>query len=174
MRPQLLVVRKAARAGAAGRHRTESKQMIERARIILGCLAGQRFKEVLVAVALAPIPLSNGGDVCAVQLGRLAGCARLEPNRLWRGFPQPGAGLLEQPLRRAKRAGTVGGGRRAPRLGGMQCGGCCAMRDLLATQRSWCVSTDKDLLPKRLTLWIVSHPGKGAVIRLMRSPAFRL
>src|SRR5207245_5071789 len=91
--------------------RTESKQMIERARIILGCLAGKRVKEV-------------------------AGICHTRPNTVikWRQrFAQHGlAGLRDAPRslrRRANRAGTV---RRWPPRSTARCtpcGECCARRE---------------------------------------------
>jgi transposase len=132
--------------------RTESKQMVDRAKMILGCLSGKRVKEVARGCGTRPNTVIKWRDRFA--RGGLLGL---------RDAPRPGAkrvygdefrkqvlALLEQPPPDGQACWD--GPAVAERLGGVSVHavwrvlrrqGICLQR-----QRSWCVSTDKEFAAK--------------------------
>jgi len=158
--------------------RTESKQMVERARIILGCLAGKRVKEVAGACHTRPNTVIKWRQRF-VQSG-LAGL---------RDAPRPGAkpiygekfrnrvlALLEQPPP-AGQAGWDGPAVAAALKGSVHAvwrvlrhEGICLQR-----QRSWCVSTDKEFAAKAADIvgLYLNPPEKALVISVDEKPSIQ-
>ncbi len=158
--------------------RTESKQMIERAQIILGCLAGQRVKEVARACRTRPNTVIKWRQRF-VDHG-LAGL---------RDAPRPGAkpvygvdfrnrvlALLEQapPSGQASWAGPAvakvlhGSVHAVWRV--LRREGICLQR-----QRSWCVSTDKEFAAKAADIvgLYLNPPQKALVISVDEKPSIQ-
>lgn len=158
--------------------RTESKQMVERARIILGCLAGQRVKEIARACHTRPNTIIKWRQRFA-QHG-LAGL---------RDAPRPGAkpvygadfrnrvlALLEQPPPAGQAcwdgpavAAVLGGSVHAVWRVLRQEGIC------LQRQRSWCVSTDKEFVAKAADIvgLYLNPPEKALVISVDEKPSIQ-
>jgi transposase len=158
--------------------RTESKQMIERAQIILGCLAGRRVQEVARACHTRPNTVIKWRQRFA-QRG-LAGL---------RDAPRPGAkpvygeefrqrvlALLEQPPPAGQACwdgpavavalkGSVHAVWRVLRHEGI-----CLQR-----QRSWCVSTDKEFAAKAADIvgLYLDPPEKALVISVDEKPSIQ-
>jgi transposase len=158
--------------------RTESKQMIERAQIILGCLAGKRVKEVARSCRTRPNTVIKWRRRFA-QRG-LAGL---------RDAPRPGAkpvyggefrnrvlALLEQappagqacwdgPAVAVALSGSVHAVWRVLRREGI-----CLQR-----QRSWCVSTDKEFAAKAADIvgLYLNPPEKALVISVDEKPSIQ-
>jgi transposase len=158
--------------------RTESKQMIERAQIVLGCLAGRRVNEVARTCRTRPNTVIKWRQRF-VQRG-LAGL---------HDAPRPGAkpvyggefrnrvlALLEQ----APPAGQAGwdGPAVAVALNGsvhavwrvLRREGICLQR-----QRSWCVSTDKEFAAKAADIvgLYLNPPEKALVISVDEKPSIQ-
>ena len=158
--------------------RTESKQMIERARIILGCLAGKQVRDVARICHTRPNTVIKWRQRFA-QLG-LPGL---------RDAPRPGAkpvygadfrnrvlSLLETP----PPAGQVSwdGPAVATALNGsvhavwrvLRHEGICLQR-----QRSWCVSTDKEFAAKAADIvgLYLNPPEKALVISVDEKPSIQ-
>lgn len=158
--------------------RTESRQMVERAQIILGCLAGKRVKEVARACHTRPNTVIKWRQRFA-QRG-LAGL---------RDAPRPGAkpvygedfrnrvlALLEQPPPPGQAswdgpavAATLKGSVHAVWRVLRQQGIC------LQRQRSWCVSTDKEFAAKAADIvgLYLNPPAKAMVIAVDEKPSIQ-
>ena len=158
--------------------RTESRQMVERAQIILGCLAGKRVKEVARACHTRPNTVIKWRQRFA-QRG-LAGL---------RDAPRPGAkpvygedfrnrvlALLEQPPPWGQAswdgpavAATLKGSVHAVWRVLRQQGIC------LQRQRSWCVSTDKEFAAKAADIvgLYLNPPAKAMVISVDEKPSIQ-
>jgi len=158
--------------------RTESRQMVERAQIILGCLAGKRVKEVARACHTRPNTVIKWRQRFA-QRG-LAGL---------RDAPRPGAkpvygedfrnrvlALLEQPPPPGQAswdgpavAATLKGSVHAVWRVLRQQGIC------LQRQRSWCVSTDKEFAAKAADIvgLYLNPPAKAMVISVDEKPSIQ-
>ena len=158
--------------------RTESRQLVERARIILGCLAGQRVKELARACHTRPNTVIKWRQRF-VQRG-LAGL---------RDAPRPGAqriygedfrkrvlALLEQPPPSGQASwdgpavaaalqASVHAVWRVLRQQGI-----CLQR-----QRSWCVSTDKEFAAKAADIvgLYLDPPEKALVICVDEKPSIQ-
>jgi transposase len=158
--------------------RTESKQMIERARIILGCLAGKRVKEVARTCHTRPNTVIKWRQRFAQ--GGLAGLL---------DAPRPGAkpiygadfrnrvlALLEEPPPAGQACwdgpavaealdGSVHAVWRVLRQEGI-----CLQR-----QRSWCVSTDKQFAAKAADIvgLYLNPPEKALVISVDEKPSIQ-
>ena len=158
--------------------RTESKQMVERAQIVLGCLAGQRVKEVARACRTRPNTVIKWRQRFA-QHG-LAGL---------RDAPRPGAkpvygeefrnrvlSLLEQPPPAGQACWD--GPAVATALNGsvhavwrvLRYEGICLQR-----QRSWCVSTDKEFVAKAADIvgLYLNPPQNALVISVDEKPSIQ-
>src|ERR1039458_6324203 len=158
--------------------RTEAKQLVERARIVLGCLAGKRVQAVARECDTRPNTVIKWRQRFA-QTG-LAGLA---------DAPRPGAqpvygvdfrnrvlALLEQPPPAGQAAWD--GPAVAARLNGsvhavwrvLRREGICLQR-----QRSWCVSTDKEFAAKAADVigLYLNPPANALVISVERNPAFK-
>ena len=158
--------------------RTESKQMVERAQIILGCLAGKRVKEVARACSHSSQHRHQvAATFCAKGLGRVARCAATWGQAgLWRGLSQPGVGLLEQPPPPGQ--ASWDGPAVAAALNGsvhavwrvLRQEGICLQR-----QRSWCVSTDKEFAAKAADIvgLYLNPPEKALVISVDEKPSIQ-
>ena len=158
--------------------RTESRQMVERAQIILGCLAGKRVKEVARACHTRPNTVIKWRQRFA-QKG-LAGL---------RDAPRPGAkpvygedfrnrvlALLEQPPPPGQAswdgpavAATLKGSVHAVWRVLRQQGIC------LQRQRSWCVSTDKEFAVKAADIvgLYLNPPEQAMVISVDEKPSIQ-
>jgi len=158
--------------------RTESKQMVERAQIILGCLAGRRVKEVARACRTRPNTVIKWRQRFAQQ-----GLAGL------RDAPRPGArpvygaefrnrvlSLLEQPPPAGQACWD--GPAVATALNGsvhavwrvLRHEGICLQR-----QRSWCVSTDKEFVAKAadIVALYLNPPQNALVISVDEKPSIQ-
>ena len=158
--------------------RTESKQMVERAQIILGCLAGQRVKEVARLCHTRPNTVIKWRQRF-VQQG-LPGL---------RDAPRPGA----QPVYGADFRNRVLALLETPPPSGQACWdgpavaaalnssvhavwrvlrheGICLQR-----QRSWCVSTDKEFAAKAADIvgLYLNPPEKALVIAVDEKPSIQ-
>ena len=158
--------------------RTESKQMVERARIILGCLGGQRVKEVARQCHTRPNTVIKWRQ-------RFMGAGV----RGLRDTPRPGAqrryddafrkrilAVLEEPPPAGQ--ATWDGPAVARRVGGsvhavwrvLRKEGICLQR-----QRSWCVSTDPQFVPKAADIvgLYLNPPEKALVICVDEKPSIQ-
>lgn len=158
--------------------RTEPKQMVERAKIILGCLAGKRVKEVARACRTRPNTVIKWRQRFAE--GGLPGL---------RDAPRPGAkpiyggqfrnrvlALLEQPPPAGQSAWD--GPAVAAALDSsvhavwrvLRHEGICLQR-----QRSWCVSTDKEFAAKAADIvgLYLNPPEKALVISVDEKPSIQ-
>jgi transposase len=158
--------------------RTESKQMVERAQIVLGCLAGQRVKEVARACRTRPNTVIKWRQRFAQQ-----GLAGLHD------APRPGAkpvygeefrnrvlSLLEQPPPAGQACWD--GPAVATALNGsvhavwriLRYEGICLQR-----QRSWCVSTDKEFVAKAADIvgLYLNPPQNALVISVDEKPSIQ-
>ncbi len=158
--------------------RTESRQMVERAQIILGCLAGKRVKEVARACHPRPNTVIKWRQRCA-QRG-LAGWGdaprpgakpvygeefRNRVLALWEQPPPPGQASWEGPAVAATLKGSVHAVWRVLRQPGI-----CWPR-----QRSWCVSTDKEVAAKAVAIvgLYLHPPAKALVISVDEKPSIQ-
>jgi transposase len=158
--------------------RTESKQMIERAQIILGCLAGQRVQEVARTCHTRPNTVIKWRQRFAQRgLAGLADAPRpgAKPlygadfrNRVLALLEQPppaGQACWDGPAVAAALKGSVHAVWRVLRREGI-----CLQR-----QRSWCVSTDKEFAVKAADIvgLYLNPPEKALVISVDEKPSIQ-
>src|SRR5437870_2178089 len=158
--------------------RTQSKQMIERARIILGCLAGKRVKEVAGICHTRPNTVIKWRQRFAQHgLAGLRDAPRpgAKPvygvdfrNRvlaLLEKPPPPGQSCWDGPAVAAALNGSVHAVWRVLRHEGI-----CLRR-----QRSWCVSTDKEFAAKAADIvgLYLNPPEKALVISVDEKPSIQ-
>ncbi|HEV2390753.1 MAG TPA: IS630 family transposase [Verrucomicrobiae bacterium] len=158
--------------------RTESKQMIERAQIILGCLAGKRVQEVARSCRTRPNTVIKWRQRFAQRgLAGLVDAPRPGAKPLYGAdFRNRVLALLEQP----PPAGQVcwDGPAVAAALKGsvhavwrvLRHEGICLQR-----QRSWCVSTDKEFAVKAADIvgLYLNPPEKALVISVDEKPSIQ-
>jgi len=158
--------------------RTESKQMIERAQIILGCLAGKRVKEIARICHTRPNTVIKWRQRFA-QWGlpglRDAPRPGAKPvygadfrNRvlaLLETAPPPGQACWDGPAVAAALNGSVHAVWRVLRHEGI-----CLQR-----QRSWCVSTDREFAAKAADIvgLYLNPPEKALVIAVDEKPSIQ-
>jgi transposase len=158
--------------------RIESKQMVERAQIILGCLAGRRVKEVAVACRTRPNTVIKWRQRFA-QRGLAGLCDAARPgatpiygadfrNRvlaLLEQAPPAGQACWDGPAVATKLNGSVHAVWRILRQEGI-----CLQR-----QRSWCVSTDKEFAAKAADIvgLYLNPPEKALVISVDEKPSIQ-
>ena len=158
--------------------RTESRQMVERARIILGCLAGQRVKEVARACHTRPNTVIKWrqrfvqGGLAGLQDAKRPGARRVygEDFRkrvlaLLEQPPPSGQATWDGPAVAAALQGSVHAVWRVLRQQGI-----CLQR-----QRSWCVSTDKAFAAKAADIvgLYLDPPEKALVICVDEKPSIQ-
>lgn len=158
--------------------RTESKQMIERAQIILGCLAGRRVKEVARTCHTRANTVIKWRQRFAQQgLAGLRDAPRpgAKPvygadfrNRvlaLLETPPPPGQACWDGPAVASALNGSVHAVWRVLRHEGI-----CLQR-----QRSWCVSTDKEFAAKAADIvgLYLNPPEKALVISVDEKPSIQ-
>lgn len=158
--------------------RTEAKQMIERAQMILGCLAGNRVKEVARTCQTRPNTVIKWRRRFAEQgLAGLRDAPRpgAKPiygadfrNRvlaLLEKPPPPGQACWDGPAVAAVLHGSVHAVWRVLRQEGI-----CLQR-----QRSWCVSTDKEFAAKAADVvgLYLNPPEKALVISVDEKPSIQ-
>lgn len=158
--------------------RTESKQMIERAQIILGCLAGKRVKEVARTCHTRANTVIKWRQRFAQQgLAGLRDAPRpgAKPvygadfrNRvlaLLETPPPPGQACWDGPAVASALNGSVHAVWRVLRHEGI-----CLQR-----QRSWCVSTDKEFAAKAADIvgLYLNPPEKALVISVDEKPSIQ-
>jgi transposase len=158
--------------------RTESKQMTERARIVLGCLAGKRVKDVAHSCHTRPNTVIKWRQRFAQQgLAGLDDAPRpgAKPvygvdfrNRvlaLLEKPPPPGQACWDGPAVAATLGGSVHAVWRVLRREGI-----CLQR-----QRSWCVSTDKEFAAKAADIvgLYLNPPQKALVISVDEKPSIQ-
>lgn len=158
--------------------RTESKQMVERARIILRCLAGKPMKDVAAACQTRPNTVIKWRQRFAQRgLAGLHDAARpgAKPvygldfrNRVLAVLEQPppaGQACWDGPAVAATLNGSVHAVWRVLRQEGI-----CLQR-----QRSWCVSTDKEFAAKAADIvgLYLNPPEKALVISVDEKPSIQ-
>ena len=158
--------------------RTQSKQMIERAQIILGCLAGKRVQEVALACHTRPNTVIKWRQRFAQHgLGGLADAPRPGAKPLYGAdFRNRVLALLEQPPPAGQACwdgpavatalkGSVHAVWRVLRHEGI-----CLQR-----QRSWCVSTDKEFAVKAADIvgLYLNPPEKALVVSVDEKPSIQ-
>jgi transposase len=158
--------------------RIEAKQMVERAQIILGCLAGQRVKEVARRCHIRPNTVIKWRQRFAQQgMAGLRDAPRpgAEPvygvdfrNRvlaLLEQAPPPGQACWDGRAVAATLHGSVHAVWRVLRREGI-----CLQR-----QRSWCVSTDKEFAAKAadIVALYLNPPEKALVISVDEKPSIQ-
>jgi len=158
--------------------RTESKQMVERAQIILGCLTGKRVKEVARSCRTRPNTVIKWRQRFAARgLAGLLDAPRpgAKPvygvdfrNRvlaLLEEPPPPGQACWDGPAVAAALSGSVHAVWRVLRREGI-----CLQR-----QRSWCVSTDKQFAAKAADIvgLYLNPPEKALVISVDEKPSIQ-
>jgi transposase len=158
--------------------RTESKQMIERAQIILGCLAGKRVQEVARSCHTRPNTVIKWRQRFAQQgVAGLLDAPRpgAKPlygadfrNRVLALLEQPppaGQACWDGPAVAAALKGSVHAVWRVLRHEGI-----CLQR-----QRSWCVSTDKEFAAKAADIvgLYLNPPEKALVISVDEKPSIQ-
>jgi len=158
--------------------RTESKQMVERARIILGCLAGQRVQFIARACHTRPNTVikwrqrfvQNG--LAGLNDAPRPGARRVYGedfrNRVLAVLEQPppaGQACWDGPAVAAKLNGSVHAVWRVLRKEGI-----CLQR-----QRSWCVSTDKEFAAKAADIvgLYLNPPENALVISVDEKPSIQ-
>ena len=158
--------------------RTESKQMVERARIILGCLGGQRVKEVARQCHTRPNTVIKWRQRFArAGLKGLHDAPRPGPHRQYdEAFRKRILARLEQPAPVGQ--ATWDGPALARAVGGsvhavwrvLRQEGICLQR-----QRSWCVSTDPQFVPKAADIvgLYLNPPEKALVICVDEKPSIQ-
>ncbi len=158
--------------------RTESRQMVERAQIILGCLAGQRVKEVARACHTRPNTVIKWRQRFAQRgLAGLRDAPRPGAKRVYgEDFRNRVLALLEQPPPSGQAswdgpavAATLKGSVHAVWRVLRQQGIC------LQRQRSWCVSTDKEFAAKAADIvgLYLNPPEKALVISVDEKPSIQ-
>jgi len=158
--------------------RTQAKQMIERAQIILGCLAGKPVKEVARACHTRPNTIikwrqrfvQNGlaGLRDAPRPGAKPIYGKDFRNRVLARLEQPppaGQACWDGPAVAAALKGSVHAVWRVLRQEGI-----CLQR-----QRSWCVSTDKEFVAKAADIvgLYLDPPAKALVISVDEKPSIQ-
>jgi len=158
--------------------RTESRRMVERAQIILGCLAGQRVKEVARACHTRPNTVIKWRQRFAQRgLAGLRDAPRPGAQRVYgEDFRNRVLALLEQPppsgqacwdgpAVAAELRGSVHAVWRVLRQQGI-----CLQR-----QRSWCISTDKEFAAKAADIvgLYLNPPEKALVISVDEKPSIQ-
>ena len=158
--------------------RTESRQMIERAQIILGCLAGKRVKEVARMCHTRPNTVIKWRQRFAQRgLSGLRDAPRpgAKPvygadfrNRvlaLLETPPPPGQACWDGPAVASALNGSVHAVWRVLRQEGI-----CLQR-----QRSWCVSTDKEFAAKAADIvgLYLNPPEKALVVSVDEKPSIQ-
>ena len=158
--------------------RTESRQMVERAQIILGCLADQRVKEVARACHTRPNTVIKWRRRFAQRgLAGLRDAPRPGAKRVYgEDFrnrvlalleqpPPPGQASWDGPAVAATLQGSVHAVWRVLRQQGI-----CLQR-----QRSWCVSTDKEFAAKAADIvgLYLNPPEKAMVISVDEKPSIQ-
>jgi transposase len=158
--------------------RTESRRMVERAQIILGCLAGQRVKEVARACHTRPNTVIKWRQRFAQRgLAGLGDAPRPGAQRVYgEDFRNRVLALLEQPppsgqacwdgpAVAAALQGSVHAVWRVLRQQGI-----CLQR-----QRSWCISTDKEFAAKAADIvgLYLNPPEKALVISVDEKPSIQ-
>lgn len=158
--------------------RTESKQMVERARIILGCLDGKRVQEVARRCQTRPNTVIKWRQRFASQgLKGLQDAPRPGAKRLYdEAFRNRVLALLEQPPPAGQ--ATWDGPAVAKVLDSsvhavwrvLRQEGICLQR-----QRSWCVSTDKEFTAKAADIvgLYLNPPEKALVISVDEKPSIQ-
>jgi transposase len=158
--------------------RTESRPMVERAQIILGCLAGKRVKEVARACHTRPNTVIKWRQRFAQQgLAGLRDAPRPGAHRVYgEDFRKRVLALLEQPPPSGQAswdgpavAATLQGSVHAVWRVLRQQGIC------LQRQRSWCVSTDKEFAAKAADIvgLYLDPPEKAIVISVDEKPSIQ-
>jgi len=158
--------------------RTESQPMVERAQIILGCLAGKRVKEVARACHTRPNTVIKWRQRFAQQgLAGLRDAPRPGAKRVYgEDFRKRVLALLEQPPPPGQAswdgpavAATVQGSVHAVWRVLRQQGIC------LQRQRSWCVSTDKEFAAKAADIvgLYLDPPAKAIVLSVDEKPSIQ-
>jgi transposase len=158
--------------------RTEAKQLVERAQIVLGCLEGQRVKEVARACRTRPntvikwrerfTRLGVKGLRDAPRPGATPIYGEEFRNRVLatlEGRPPPGQACWDGPAVAAVVKGSVHAVWRVMRQQGI-----CLQR-----QRSWCVSTDKEFAAKATDLvgLYLNPPENALVISVDEKPSIQ-
>ncbi len=158
--------------------RTESRQMIERAQIILGCLAGKRVKQVAGSCRTRPntvikwrqrfVQQGLSGLLDAPRPGAKPVYGADFRNRvlaLLETPPPPGQACWDGPAVAAALNGSVHAVWRVLRHEGI-----CLQR-----QRSWCVSTDKEFAAKAADVvgLYLNPPEKALVISVDEKPSIQ-
>lgn len=158
--------------------RTESKQMIERARIILGCLAGQRVNEVARACHTRPNTVIKWRQRFAQRgLAGLLDASRPGAKPIYGAdFRNRVLALLEEPPPAGQAcwdgpavAAALNGSTHAVWRVLRQEGIC------LQRQRSWCVSTDKQFAAKAADIvgLYLNPPANALVISVDEKPSIQ-
>ena len=158
--------------------RTESKQTVERARIILGCLEGKRVQIIARECRTRPNTVIKWRQRFAQSgLAGLSDATAWGHAGLWRGLPQPGAGSLGTTASRGPQA-CWDGPAVAAKLNGsvhavwrvLRKEGICLQR-----QRLWCVSTDKEFAAKAADIvgLYLNPPEKALVISVDEKPSIQ-
>jgi transposase len=158
--------------------RTESKQTVERARIILGCLAGQRVKEIAQRCHTRPntvikwrVRFARQG-LKGMEDAPRPGAKRIYDenfrNRVLATLEKPppaGQACWDGPAMAASVEGSVHAVWRVLRKEGI-----CLQR-----QRSWCVSTDKEFAAKAADIiaLYLNPPEKALVISVDEKPSIQ-
>jgi transposase len=158
--------------------RTESKRMVERAKIVLGCLAGKRVKEIARACHTRPNTVIKWRQRFA-QNGLAGLCDAPRPgakpvygvdfrNRVLALLEEPppkGQACWDGPAVAAALGGSVHAVWRVLRREGI-----CLQR-----QRSWCVSTDKEFAAKAADIvgLYLNPPEKALVISVDEKPSIQ-
>ena len=158
--------------------RTESKQMVERAQILLGCLAGQRVKEVARTCHTRPNTVIKWRQRFAQHgLPGLRDAPRPGAKPLYgedfrnrvlallETRPPPGQASWDGPAVATALKGSVHAVWRVLRHEGI-----CLQR-----QRSWCVSTDKEFAAKAADIvgLYLNPPEKALVISVDEKPSIQ-
>ena len=158
--------------------RTESRLLVERAQIILGCLAGKRVKEVARACHTRPNTVIKWRQRFAQQgLAGLRDAPRPGAKRVYgEDFrkrvlalleqpPPPGQACWDGPAVAATLQGSVHAVWRVLRQQGI-----CLQR-----QRSWCVSTDKEFAAKAADMvgLYLDPPEQAIVLSVDEKPSIQ-
>ena len=158
--------------------RTESRLLVDRAQIILGCLAGKRVKEVARACHTRPNTVIKWRQRFAQQgLAGLRDAPRPGAKRVYgEDFrkrvlalleqpPPPGQACWDGPAVAATLQGSVHAVWRVLRQQGI-----CLQR-----QRSWCVSTDKEFAAKAADIvgLYLDPPEKAIVLSVDEKPSIQ-
>jgi transposase len=158
--------------------RTEPKQLIERAQIILGCLAGKRVEEVAHLCNTRPNTVikwrqrfAKGGLVALLDAPRPGAKVvygadfRNQVLALLEKPPPPGQACWDGPAVAAALDASVHAVWRVLRREGI-----CLQR-----QRSWCVSTDKEFAAKAADIvgLYLNPPEKALVISIDEKPSIQ-